>query len=102
MNNVFGLTESQLLSCFILGVKPTLGRAVCLAKPTNLLEAFDLAKEFEARGEEVRHDRISFTRNLTCPPLVCLNYYQRYTLRLSSPEKFLMLIRGGNDCNDSA
>lgn len=59
LNKVTGVFESQLLSCFIGGLKSYLGREVRLARPDTLLEAIDLAKEFEARADETRSDRIN-------------------------------------------
>lgn len=67
MNKVTGLTEPQLLSCFISSLKLTLGSEVRLVKHVNLLEAFDLEKEFEARREEVRNNIFCYTRNSTRP-----------------------------------
>lgn len=55
VTGVTGVTEPQLLSCFVSGLTPILGREVRLAKLENLLEAFDLAKEIEGMREETKN-----------------------------------------------
>lgn len=62
MNKVTGVTEKQLISCFISGFKPQLSGEVRLAKPESLLEAFNLAKEYTSRTEDTRLDRIVSAR----------------------------------------
>nr|GMC86894.1 Transposon Ty3-G Gag-Pol polyprotein [Ipomoea batatas] len=43
MNKVTGIAEPILLSMFIAGLKPLIRREVQMARPTTLMEAFDLA-----------------------------------------------------------
>nr|GMC64213.1 Transposon Ty3-G Gag-Pol polyprotein [Ipomoea batatas] len=54
MNKVTGIAEPILLSMFIAGLKPLIRREVQMARPTTLMEAFDLAREYEAKLEEIQ------------------------------------------------
>lgn len=60
-NKVIGISKSQLLSCFIGGLKSSLSIEVRLAKPETILEATDLAKEYEARTNDIQHERNALT-----------------------------------------
>nr|GMD73853.1 Transposon Ty3-G Gag-Pol polyprotein [Ipomoea batatas] len=54
MNKVTGIAEPILLSMFIVGLKPLIRREVLMAQPTTLMETFDLAREYEAKLEEIQ------------------------------------------------
>lgn len=62
MNEVIGVTESQLLSYFIFGLKPHLSGEMRRAKPSMLLEVIDLAKEFVAILKEIEQNKVVTTR----------------------------------------
>ncbi|XVF63247.1 hypothetical protein PTKIN_Ptkin09bG0072400 [Pterospermum kingtungense] len=63
-----------------IGLKSCLSREVRLAKPNTLLDAFDLAKEYEARSEDSREDRVSFLITFTCQALPVANTANMRTL----------------------
>lgn len=46
-----------MLSRFVGGLKPYLGREVRLDKPETLLDALDIAKEYEAHSEDIHLEK---------------------------------------------
>ena len=54
MNKVTGISEPLLVSFFITGLKPDIRRELLFTRPTSLMEAFALAKAYEARYEEIK------------------------------------------------
>ncbi|GJX57657.1 retrotransposable element Tf2 [Tanacetum coccineum] len=54
MNMVTDISETLLISCYVSGIKPNLQRELLVAKPTNLGDAFALAKVTEARLDDQR------------------------------------------------
>ena len=54
MNRVTGISEPLLISFFITGLKPNIRRELLFARPSSLMEAFALARAYEARAEEVK------------------------------------------------
>ncbi|KAH9649104.1 retrotrans gag domain-containing protein [Citrus sinensis] len=54
MNNVTGISEPLLISFFITGLKPDIRRELLFTRPTSLMEAFALARAYEARSDEVK------------------------------------------------
>ncbi|KAH7675005.1 Retrotransposon gag domain-containing protein [Dioscorea alata] len=57
MNTVTGISENLLISFFIAGLRPHLQREMLLQRPTTLMEAFSLARAYEARHDEVSPDQ---------------------------------------------
>nr|GMC60945.1 Transposon Ty3-G Gag-Pol polyprotein [Ipomoea batatas] len=53
LNRVIGVTETQLVSYVIGGLKPHVRRELLLARPRTVLAAFELAKAHEARYNEL-------------------------------------------------
>nr|GMD42520.1 60S ribosomal protein L17-2 [Ipomoea batatas] len=53
LNKVTRVSESQLISYAIGGLKPHIRRELLLAKPRSILAAFELAKAHEARYNEL-------------------------------------------------
>ncbi|KAH9681933.1 hypothetical protein KPL71_027145 [Citrus sinensis] len=62
MNKVTGISEPLLVSFFITGLKPDIRRELLFARPTSLMEAFALAKAYEARSEEIKTSSRSWTK----------------------------------------
>ncbi|GKA55977.1 retrotransposon-related protein, partial [Tanacetum coccineum] len=54
MNRVTDISENLLISFYVSGLKPNLQREVLVAKPTNLGDAFALARVTEARLDDQR------------------------------------------------
>ena len=52
MNKVTGISEPLLISFFITGLRVDIRRELLLSRPSSLMEAFALARMFEARGDE--------------------------------------------------
>ena len=52
INKVTGISEPLLISFFIIGLKPNIRRELLFGKPTSLMEAFALARAYEAKFEE--------------------------------------------------
>ncbi|KAH9703219.1 hypothetical protein KPL70_011043 [Citrus sinensis] len=52
MNKVTGISEPLLISFFITGLRVDIRRELLLSRPSSLMEAFALARIFEARGDE--------------------------------------------------
>ncbi|XP_057788578.1 uncharacterized protein LOC131005584 [Salvia miltiorrhiza] len=52
MNKVTGVSESLLISFFVTGLKPDVRYELSFAKPATLMEAFALARAYEARGDQ--------------------------------------------------
>ncbi|CAA0838264.1 Unknown protein [Striga hermonthica] len=68
MNKVRGISESLLISFFVTGLKPDIRRELLLNRPSSLMEAFALARAYEARAEEMRFNlRIGPKGNQTSP-----------------------------------
>nr|GMD82510.1 Transposon Ty3-G Gag-Pol polyprotein [Ipomoea batatas]GME15449.1 Transposon Ty3-G Gag-Pol polyprotein [Ipomoea batatas]GME19231.1 Transposon Ty3-G Gag-Pol polyprotein [Ipomoea batatas] len=53
LNRVTGVTETQLVSYVLGGLKPHVRRELLLARPRTVLAAFELAKAHEARNNEL-------------------------------------------------
>nr|GMC95659.1 Transposon Ty3-G Gag-Pol polyprotein [Ipomoea batatas] len=53
MNKVTGVTEQQLVSFFIGGLKPHFIKELLMAKPGTLMASFSLAKAYEAHHDEL-------------------------------------------------
>nr|GMC60707.1 Transposon Ty3-G Gag-Pol polyprotein [Ipomoea batatas] len=53
LNRVTGVTETQLVSYVLGGLKPHVRRELLLARPRTVLAAFELAKAHEARYNEL-------------------------------------------------
>ena len=62
MNKVTAISEPLLVSFFITGLKPDIRRELLFARPTSLMEAFALAKAYEARSEEIKTSSRSWTK----------------------------------------
>lgn len=56
MNKVTGISEAVLISMFVAGLKPHIRRGVQRAKPPSLMEAFAMAREYEAQYEDLQAD----------------------------------------------
>ncbi|KAH9745872.1 E3 ubiquitin-protein ligase CCNB1IP1-like [Citrus sinensis] len=54
MNRVTGISEPLLISFFITRLKPDIRRELLFARPSSLIEAFALARAYEARAEEAK------------------------------------------------
>ncbi|KAH9649714.1 hypothetical protein KPL70_026087 [Citrus sinensis] len=54
MNRVTGISEPLLISFFITGLKSNIRRELLFARPSSLMEAFALARAYEARAEEAK------------------------------------------------
>ncbi|GKB73615.1 ty3-gypsy retrotransposon protein [Tanacetum coccineum] len=54
MNRVTDISENLLISFYVSGLKPNLQRELLVAKPTNLGDAFALARVTEARLDDQR------------------------------------------------
>ena len=52
MNKVTGISEPLLISFFITGLKPAIRRELLFNRPSSLMEAFALARAYEARKED--------------------------------------------------
>ena len=52
MNKVTGISEPLLISFFITGLKPTIRHELLVNRPSTLVEAFALARAYEARRED--------------------------------------------------
>ena len=52
MNKVTGIFEPLLISFFITGLKPAIRRELLFNRPSSLMEAFALARAYEARKED--------------------------------------------------
>ncbi|KAH9678316.1 hypothetical protein KPL71_025660 [Citrus sinensis] len=68
MNRVTGISEPLLISFYITGLKPDIRRELLFARPSSLMEAFALARAYEARAEEAKQGHRFFTKwNNTTP-----------------------------------
>lgn len=56
MNKTTGLSEPLLILFFITGLKPEICRKMLLSRPPNLIEAFTMARAYEARITESREE----------------------------------------------
>ncbi|XP_024955869.1 uncharacterized protein LOC112498643 [Citrus sinensis] len=54
MNRVTGISEPLLISFFIPGLKPYIRRELLFARPSSFMEAFALARAYEAHAEEAK------------------------------------------------
>ncbi|XP_050911420.1 uncharacterized protein LOC127126527 [Lathyrus oleraceus] len=69
MNKVNGISEPLLISFFITGLKQTLRRELQFHRPPTLMEAFAMARAYEARlGDNPPYSK-NWTRNSTNPPI---------------------------------
>ncbi|KAL9428844.1 hypothetical protein AB3S75_030772 [Citrus x aurantiifolia] len=62
MNRVTGILEPLLISFFITALKPNIRRELLFAWPLSLMEAFALARAYEARAEEAKQGHRFLTR----------------------------------------
>ncbi|KAH9685790.1 hypothetical protein KPL70_014094 [Citrus sinensis] len=68
MNRVTGISEPLLISFFITGLKPDIRRELLFARPSSLIEAFALARAYEARAKEAKQGYRFLTKwNNTAP-----------------------------------
>lgn len=56
MNKVEGISEQLLISFFVTGLKSDIRRELSFSKPSSLMEAFALAKAYEARLDEAKQE----------------------------------------------
>ncbi|KAL5823102.1 hypothetical protein ACOSQ4_021002 [Xanthoceras sorbifolium] len=56
MNKVTGISEPLLISIFITGLRSDIRRELLLSRPTSLMEAFALARVYEAWGDETKSE----------------------------------------------
>ncbi|KAH9678818.1 hypothetical protein KPL71_025874 [Citrus sinensis] len=69
MNKVTGISEPLLISFFITGLKSDIRREFLFTRPTSLMEAFALARAYEARSDEVKTTSRSWSKwPPTTPP----------------------------------
>lgn len=54
MNKVTGISEPLPISFFITGLRADIRREFLISRPSSLMEAFALARVFEARGEDTK------------------------------------------------
>lgn len=70
MNKVDGISEPLLISLFISGLKSDIRRELSFSKPNTLMEAFSLAKAYEARLEKTRAEsKVGFREPYKATPL---------------------------------
>ncbi|XP_024020985.1 uncharacterized protein LOC112091477 [Morus notabilis] len=62
MNKVTRISEPLLISFFITGLKLDLRQELLFSRPTSLMEAFALARAYEARSEDTKHNSRSWTK----------------------------------------
>ena len=62
MNKVTGISEQLLISFFITGLQPNIRREMMLTRPATLMEAFALARAYEARSEDASQDQHSWVK----------------------------------------
>ncbi|KAH9745584.1 hypothetical protein KPL70_004126 [Citrus sinensis] len=127
MNQVTGISEPLLISFFITGLKPDIHRELLFAWPSSLMEAFALARAYEAPGMVHVPSHSQNTppppKLNTLPPLLptpnlpirrltpaelhdkhekglCYNCDQKYSANHRCRSKFLLLM--GTDDNEPA
>lgn len=62
MNKVTGILELLLISFFITGLKSDIRRELLCSRPTSLMEAFALARAYEALSEEAKTNSRSWPK----------------------------------------
>ena len=62
MNKVTGISEPLLISFFITGLRTDIRRELMFSRPPSLMEAFALAKAYEARSEEAKMSSRPWTK----------------------------------------
>ena len=73
MNRVTGISEPLLITFFITGLKPDIRRELFFAQPSSLIDAFALARAYEAHAEEAKQGQCFLTKWNNMSPIPTTN-----------------------------